>query len=148
MNETPEPVEGAREDAASAQGAVESGGGAPTGESALAAAWRVTKQIIRGSLHSPLLKYLGYSLVIHVLVIAALSGAVLALPTGGDDEVVASDVDTDAATAEIDADESADLIDPNKPTGSADDYYKKQGGGKAASLEDIPKAPSIDVGLD
>jgi len=109
----------------------------------------VTRQIVHGSLHSPLLKYLGYSLVIHMVVVAALSGVVMALP--GDGEEAAGPADTDAATAAADTGKPAaptDPTDPKEPTGNADDYYKKQGGGKAASPEDIPRAPSIGGGLD
>ena len=147
MSQTPESGEDARDVTRPAEGVSESASPAPADESALAAAWRVTRQIVRSSLHSPLLKYLGYSLVIHVVIVAALSGAVLALPAGGEEEA-ASEADSDAATAAVDAGKPAAPADPARPSGNADDYYKKQGGGKAASPEDIPRAPSIGGGLD
>ena len=146
MNQTPEPGEDARDVKTPEEEASESGAAVTAGESAPAAAWRVIRQMVHGSLHSPLLKYLGYSLVIHMVVVAALSGVVMALPGGG--EEAAGPADTDAATAAADAGKPAAPTDPTRPTGSADDYYKKQGGGKTASPEDIPRAPSIGGGLD
>lgn len=97
---------------------------------------RVTRELVRDAIFSPLRRYVLYSLVIHVVVIALLSVNMLWDAEAEATEQPATEKQAQVATPQPEPQPTDNM----KPTGNKDDYYGREGI-ETATPDEIPKNP-------
>jgi hypothetical protein len=102
------------------------------------------KMLGRDALHTPLRKYVVYSLLFHVVLIGGLSVGLLfpEKPAPDPKKGPPAKKETTPAVAPEDTSKTLNATDNTKATGKAEDYYKRPGSGvETAKPDEIPKNP-------